>query len=304
MRRTLWRVLVLSALSGVVRAEEETNKSSSSLGERESLLKVEEFAPAAGGISMNYGINYTSQDKSGYVPNFLYILSPGGSVIFVPGLQTTNDRADMAMANLGLRYNVASLFNLSAQIAGGYRYERVTTPSGSAQFTSEFDFNSLSLGGDANMMRIGSRGFINGFVSTAVVEKTRGGFNYGRSFTGGVTGYWTIDPLILSTTVSYLSFLGYQTLSGRFAPGGVLAVSPTVGFAVNPDVNLSWGMTFALKDGDTVCDRKRSDWKMLSTVNLGLGYRLNEDTLLSVSGRAGVGGNNATQFGMSVSQRF
>ncbi|MDR6189622.1 hypothetical protein QE372_001890 [Agrobacterium pusense] len=273
-------------------------------GERDSLLKVEDFSPAAGKFSINYGFNYASQDNSGYVPNYLYILSPSGAVIFVPGLRTTGDRTDAATANFGLRYNVASLFNLSAQVAGGYRYERATLSGGSAQATSEFDFNSLSLGADANLMRLGSQGFLNGFVSVGAVEKTNGAFNYGKSITGGLTGYWAIDPLILSTTVSYSKFLERTTPSGNMAPGDVLSLSPTVGFAVNPDINLSWGMTFAIKDADTVDDKRRSDWSMLSTVNLGLGYRLNENTLLNVSGRAGVGGNDATQFGMTISQRF
>jgi len=273
------------------------------VSDRETLLKVDEFSPKAGRISINYGINYASQDKSGYIPNFLYTFGGDGSLIYIPTLQATQDRTDTASANFGVRYNVASSFNLSAQINGGYRYERNTSQVNGSENSSSFDFNSLTVGTDFHLYRL-PRGAINAFLSMGAVEKSRGGYVYGKSFSGGLTGYWTVDPVILSTTLSYSKFLDRKSDNNTINPGDVISVSPSVGFAVNPDMNLSWGMTFAFKDAVRVNENKQNAWHMLSTVNLGLGYRLDENKLLNINGRAGVGGNSATQFGMNVSQRF
>ncbi|WP_273794871.1 hypothetical protein [Brucella intermedia] len=273
------------------------------VSDRETLLKVDEFSPEAGRISINYGINYTSQDKSGYIPSFLYTFGGDGSLIYMPTLQATQDRTDTASANFGVRYNVASRFNLSAQINGGYRYERYTSHVNGSENSSSFDFNSLTIGTDFHLYRL-PRGAINAFLSVGAVEKTRGGFSYGKSFTSGLTGYWTVDPVILSTTLSYSKFLDRKSDNTTINPGDAISVSPSVGFAVNPDMNLSWGMTFAFKDAVRINENKQNAWEMLSTMNLGLGYRIDENKLLNVTGRAGVGGNSATQFGMNISQRL
>ncbi|MFD1199990.1 hypothetical protein ACFQ3K_17000 [Brucella gallinifaecis] len=273
------------------------------ISDRETLLKVDEFSPSAGRLSINYGMNYTSQDKSGYIPNFLYTFAGDGTLVYIPTIQATQDRTDTATANFGVRYNVASRFNLSAQINGGYRYERNTSPENGLHNSSSFDFNSLTIGTDFHLLRL-PRGAINAFLSVGAVEKTRDSFVYGKSFNGGLTGYWTVDPIILSTTVAYSKFMDRKSDNTTINPGDAISVSPSVGFAVNPDMNLSWGMTFAFKDAVKVNENKRNAWQMLSTVNLGLGYRIDENKLLNVTGRAGVGGNSAAQFGMNVSQRF
>ncbi|WP_156037632.1 hypothetical protein [Agrobacterium sp. UNC420CL41Cvi] len=274
------------------------------LGERESLLKIEDFASRSGGITLNYGVTYSSQDKNGYLPGIVHVLSSDGSVLLVPAIQETGDRSDSVVGNIGVRYNVDGLFNLSAQVSGGFQNDRITNAVGVSQSSSAIDFNSLVLGADVTLTPASSRLFANAFISTGVIEKSVNYFQYGRSLTGGVTGYWVADPLIFSTTVTYTGLFERETARGRIDPGDVVTLTPTVGFAANPDVNLSWGMGFAAKQGEKRENHQRSDWDMLSTINFGVGYRLNKDMLLNITGKAGVSGNDAVQVGVNISQRF
>lgn len=276
----------------------------SPLGEKDSLLKVEDFSPRRGGVTLNYGLTYGSQDNNGFIPGIIHVLAPDGSIVMLPSVQETGDRSDSVTANIGARYSLFSGFNLSAQVAGGYRHDRLTALDGTDRSGSSFDFNSLSIGADYRLTPPGSRVFANAFLSVGAIEFNNDRFDFGRSITAGVSGHWVTDPLILSTTLTYTSLLSRDSGRGRYDPGDVVTVSPSVGFAANPDINLSWGMGFAFKQGDKLSGHSRGDFDVLSTVNFGLGYRLTEDILLNISGKAGVSGNSATQFGVSLSQRF
>ena len=113
-----------------------------------------------------------------------------------------------------------------------------------------------------------------------------------------------VDPLILSASLNYNHFSSRDTANGEFKPGNVITFTPTIGFAVNPDINISWGMGISYKMGDERAGQPGQEDDVLSTVNLGLGYRLSRDTLLNVNGRAGVGGNDAVQLSIGLSKRF
>lgn len=43
---------------------------SSSIGDRESLLKIENFSPSKGKWSISSGLSYRSVDRGGYIPSF------------------------------------------------------------------------------------------------------------------------------------------------------------------------------------------------------------------------------------------
>ncbi|MFT3939325.1 hypothetical protein [Rhodopseudomonas sp.] len=296
--------LALFCITPAFAYAEEAPKPSSSLGERDALLKVEDFSPSSGRLSVNYGFTYNAQRKDGYIPNILYVPGIDGSTVIIPGLRATADRSDSILGTVGLRYNVASLFNVSAQLSGGYRYERLTSPYLGTREQNSFDLDALSLGADMRLTPATSRLYANGFVSVGAIEKSADRFSYGKSITGGVSAHFTADPLIFSTTIAYSKFLERSGSKGRFEPGDVLSMTPSVGFAVNPDINLSWGMTFAFRDGDKYEGRSKGDWNSASTLNFGVGYRLDENRLLNISARAGVGGNSAMQISTSMTQRF
>lgn len=63
-------------------------------------------------------------------------------------------------------------------------------------------------------------------------------------------------------------------------------------------------MGFSYKDGDVLEGQVAQKSNILTTVNLGFGYRLSKNRLLNVTGRAGVGGNNAVQVSVNMSERF
>lgn len=115
-----------------------------------------------------------------------------------------------------------------------------------------------------------------------------------------------VDPLILSASFNYTHFLPRRTARGVFKPGHVATVTPGIGFAVNPYINISWGMGLSYKmgDNDKLAKQPQRASTVLSTLNLGLGYRLAKDKPLNIKSRAGVVRNDATQLSTGLSQRF
>ena len=81
-------------------------------------------------------------------------------------------------------------------------------------------------------------------------------------------------------------------------------MSPSVGFAANPDVNLSWGLSFVFRQADTLNGTRQGVWRSQPAVTLGMAYSQSKSTVVNVNARAGVGGTNRTQLSVFVTHRF
>lgn len=275
-----------------------------SVGERDSLLKVEDFSPERGRLSVNASATYLSQDQGGYIPSVFFVTDPGGAVIAIPSISESTDRTDRATLSFGARYAVTDRINFFAQVLGSASNIRTTTDPGVSANETNTGFDALNLGMDFRFVAGPSRTNLTGFVSVAALEEEDDGFVSGRTLSTGLTLSRVVDPLILSTSISYNYFSEREGPDGAFVPGDVITITPTIGFAVNPDINISWGLGISYRDGDEIEGRQDGDSDVLSTLNLGLGYRLSQDQLLTVVGRAGVGGNDAVQLSVGLSQRF
>jgi len=274
------------------------------LGEQESLLKVEDFSPVKGRWSLTAGLSYQSIDRGGYIPSVFYVTDPSGAVVAVPTISQSDDRMDKVSLSFGARYALTNSVNLVGQAAGDMTSVRTTTAPNVSNNNTTAGFDALSLGVDFRFSPTPSRTNFTGFFTVAAFEKANGDYIHGKTFSAGLTMSRVVDPLILSASLNYNHFLPRDTANGEFNPGNVITFTPSIGFAVNPDINISWGMGFSYKVGDELVGQPDQEDDVLSTVNLGLGYRLSRDTLLNVNGRAGVGGNDAVQLTVGLSKRF
>lgn len=288
------------------------DQTNATVGEKESLLKVEDFSPAKGRWSINTGLSYQSVDRGGFIPGFFLVTDPIGTVITIPTLSQTNDRVDRASLSFGARYALTNSVNLFGQATGSITNVRRTTAPNVSQNDTTTGFDTLNLGLDFRFSPTPSRTNFTGFLSVAAIEESNDDYIHAKAFSAGLTMSRVVDPLILSASLNYSHFSSRDynhvssrdTADGEFKPGNVITVTPTIGFAVNPDINISWGMGISYKMGDERAGQSDQEDDVLSTVNLGLGYRLSRDTLLNVSGRAGVGGNNAVRLTSGLSKRF
>lgn len=297
---TLGLTLVLSALAHA----QSPTPGTTTVGEQESLLKVEDFSPRKGRWSINYGLSYQSVDKGGYIPSLLFVPDANGTIFAVPSISPSTDRVDEGSLNIGARYALTGNVNLFGQVSGSLSNVRTTTALGVSENKTSFGLGALNLGADFRFTPNISRTNFTGFVFVSAAEQADTDWIFGTALSAGFTASRIIDPLILSATVNYNHFFPRTTTSGRHNPGNVITFTPTIGFAVNPDINLSWGMGFSYRTGDELAGAPKGSSDVLTTVNLGLGYRLTKDKLLNINGRAGVGGNDAVQIDASISQRF
>lgn len=274
------------------------------MGEQESLLKVEDFSPAKGRWSINTGISYQSVDRGGYIPIILFVTGANGASIAIPSISASDDRVDKATATFGARYAVTNRLNLFGRVAASATNVRTTAAPGISRDETTADLDSLNVGVDFRFAPTPMRTHLTGFLSAAAAEKSNGAYIHGRAFSAGLTVSRVVDPLILSASVSYNHFLPRDTARGAFKPGNVIAFTPSIGFAVNPDINISWGMGFSYRMVDERAGQLDGEDGVLTTLNLGLAYRLSKDRLLNISGRAGVAGNDAALLSVGFSRRF
>lgn len=269
----------------------------------DSLLRLEDFAPKTGSISTSLGLTYiTQRDDAVAVGTVLSPLFPGIFIV-LPNVQTTAQEQDSVVGSLGLRDGLISRLNLTARVNGTYR--NVRTETAETTHTSETGrLTNVSLGFDYRVTSPVSQPFIIGFAQVAVLEDSGGQFVSGKTASAGLTANWVKDPLILSGTVTYSHFLerdfGVQTLN----PGNLVTVSPSIGFAANPDVNLSWGFSLGFRQGDRLDDVQQGTWRTRPSITLGMAYSQSRSTVVNVSARAGVGGNDRTQLSVFVTHRF
>ena len=271
--------------------------------ESDSLLRLEDFAPKTGNLSTSLGLTYiTQRDDAVDVGTVLSPLFPGVFIV-LPNVQATEQEQDSVVGSLGLRYGLIPRLNLTARVNGTYR--NVRTETADATNTRETGrVTNVSLGADYRVTSPVSQPFVIGFAQVAVLEDSGGQFVYGKTASAGLIANWVKDPLILSGTITYSHFGERDFGMQEFNPGNLVTVSPSVGFAANPDVNLSWGLAFGFRQADTLNGVRQGVWRSLSSVTLGMAYSQSKFTVVNVNARVGVGGNDRTQLSLFVTHRF
>ena len=294
--------LVILAISSLVFAQD-INAENVNLGTQESILKVDYFSPKKNKFSVNYGLSYTGTDENGYVPNIIFIDTIKG-IVPITTLNSTSDRTDRFTASFGVRYALTNSINLFGQSSGSLITEQATNYTASTYTQTAFDFDNLSFGADFRFTPTPTKMNFNGFVSMSLIERQNQTWLSAKSFTAGVNLLTVIDPLILSTSLTYNHFLKREIQAETHEPGNVITLTPTIGFAVNPDINLSWGTSISYKMPDANNGISLENSAILSSLNLGLSYRLDTNKLLNMNAKAGVAGNDAMQFNINLSHRF
>lgn len=270
---------------------------------RKSLIEVDDFAPDIGKFSFNTGAVYATSDKDNFQNGHtIYQLFPGAYLV-LPEFSATNRKRDSVNAYFGMKYRLSSQISLSSRVSGGVIHTRSIIDDETSTNT-EFRLNSASFGADIRLTPPTSNPFIHAFANVRAVEDTGNELVYGKTITGGMGTHWIFDPIVLSITGTYTHLFEREYENKSFDPGSVATISPSVGFAVNPEINLNWGMSFAFKDGNKIEGENKGDWAMSSSLTMGLGFKLSKSTNMNITGRAGIGDSGSTSIGTDFTFRF
>ena len=109
----------------------------------------------------------------------------------------------------------------------------------------------------------------------------------------GVTSYASIDPVVLSATLA--SRLGNSRLDGAIPlrPGNLYLFNPSVTFAANDRVTLTWGMQWTWKQADRLNHLPAGIDRSSTDLVTGLGYviadgnTVNANFKVNASGKTG-----------------
>lgn len=126
-----------------------------------------------------------------------------------------------------------------------------------------------------------------------------------NSFVAGASVYTVNDPVILTLNTSYQYNLPSQTLQGKtYQSGDVLAVSGSLGFAVNPDISLNTGFSWNLRMSDYQDKVQVNPVYTQTNLNLGFAYAITDRYSLSFNLRTNVSGASGSTISIGLTSKL
>jgi len=183
--------------------------------------------------------------------------------------------------NLGVRYGWSLATELSVR-AQWHHQETRFQQFGLRQTNTDSDFNQLSFGINHKFSPDNDTPALLGFVN----------YNWNRNETWdddafsvavGFTTYRSLDPILLSASLSYRISQSYEINNQQVQPGHGLTLTPSLSFAVNSWITLTGGLQWQWQQGDKI----EGDRYVINTTStellLGLGYHWSPDTSLGLN---------------------
>ena len=228
------------------------------------------------------------------------------SVLTVTSTQNSQTNSDSIAITPSIRYGFTDDTNLTFSL--GFAAFQTRTQSG-ADITSTSDsrFSSGRLALSHSFIREGDTPALIGSVGFNVVENvgvTRDDYDFGKSWTFGLSSYRVFDPIVLNGSFGYLLALERTSDQNQIDPGDVLFLNGSVSFVPNPNSSLSAGFSWTARDKDKINGVKQGITQTTTSLNLGMGYEWSRSTNVNISiGMIASGGDGAS-ISFSISHDF
>ncbi|MGO4157218.1 hypothetical protein [Cupriavidus sp. YAF13] len=264
-------------------------------------LNIEGLLTDRGEFKLEFGTAYANNNRSGISAGELITIQIGPTqFISLPtSIGESRINSDIIIPNIGLRYGLSADAEVYGKATWIAEYSRSQGESGEAS-NSYSNFNDAWIGLNYRFLRDEKFPALLGFTELALAEKNNHSAIYGRSLSVGATVYRAIDPVVLSLTTAFLH-RGRRDIGGNSTiPGSIFIINPQVSFAVNEAVTLSTGLTWRSQAAEKINGMRQGQRNTSSTLNLGLAYLWNKNTILNLTSRSDVSGKGGTEIGLSV----
>ena len=262
-------------------------------------------------------MSYVNQERRDLQQGGFFLVDlDAGRTIAIP-LPTTQGESntDTLVVAPALRYGVTSKLETSLRGSGTLQQSRfqssaqLSASGQQAGFSSQTEtaWNDLWLGSQYQIFNNHAK-YPNllAFADLAVLQRGEG-FKpaYAQAGLVGLTTYTVNDPLVFSLTSSYQVSGSRQFDDGRtLQQGDVSSLSGSLGFAVNPEVTLTSGLSWRQQqaerlDGTTVSLRRTQ-----TSASVGFAYAVSERSNLSVNVTNPISGEGGSTLSLQVNRKL
>lgn len=256
------------------------------------ILKIEDFLPAKERWTLSSGINILNKSnengRSGY---YINEVGPGQYVIDRTYLSARRETNGVS-ANLSVMYGITDALSFSTTLNGQWLNTKLSIEDRTSLSNNKFDFNGVGVGASYQMY---------GMSDFTILF---GGMNIKN---GGVNGYvlggvlnWIYDPVVLSFSLGFLDGISSDKFSSDYKAS---TSTGKIIFAVNPEVNLHWGVS---KDFFYSVNHyiNKKDWSSTTSLLIGSSVNLMEGVTSNITMKGGVGNNKSSVISLGVSYKI
>lgn len=274
---------------------------SANLAKADLPLNIEGLLTERSEWKLELGAAYVNTDHAGISAGAPVTIQVGPTqfITLPSSLGESHRNSDVIVPTLGLRYGLTADTELYGKATWLGDYSRTQGVNGEASRSST-NFNDAWIGINQRFLRDDTYPALLGFMEAAIAEKQDRSMVHGKSYSIGATTYRAIDPVVLSLTTAFLYHAKRDVDGNATKPGNLFLINPQVSFAVNESVTLSTGLTWRNQMPDQINGRRIGQRHTTSTLNLGLAYLWNKNTIFNLTTRSDVSGKGGAEIGLSM----
>lgn len=250
-------------------------------------LLVEDLVSGDGNVRLETSLAYTNSHTQGVaLGEPIIIQTSSTSFVALPSDFGENEQQnENLIGTLGLHYGLTSAADIYVRGSYllGYRQQK-----GLESQTNEFEHKGIDswIGVNYEFLKDDSVVGILGYLEAAIYEKNINKVSYFHSGQIGATIYKSIDPVVLVLNAAYRHSHKRKDKSGHYTPGDVLLLQPSVGFAANEWVTLSFGFQWLHQRASKFDDTKQGFHRSLVQPTFGVGYGFARGNILNLTFKA------------------
>lgn len=253
-----------------------------------SILKIEDFFPARHKWSISTGTNIINSGDKGTSPAwYISEISPGNFVIDRT-LRYWSKESNGVSAYGNVKYGLTDRFSLSATLSGQWMNTRYTAENGNSVTKCRYGADGVGLGGSYQFYRLSDYSVFYGGMN--VKNDDINNYIFGTSFN------WIYDPLVLGLSLGFLDGISIERSSTGYR---AYTSSGNIIFAVNPEVNISWGVS---KDFIFTHHIYNNENSVISHMSLIMGTSINlvRNVIGNISIKGGIGNNKTSTLSLNL----
>lgn len=232
-------------------------------------LTIEDLTADKNRFKLNTSLSYYNQNNSSVSQN------AKGKLVH----NLANN--DSLFANIGLKYGLTDKLDIGVSVSGYHSNQRSST-LGSVQNSKDTGFQGVNLSSQYQLTSQHEK-FPDSLVFVDVSAYDKGSVlepDYLSAITLGGSIYKVNDPIALSLNASY-QYNHERDIKNTTATidiGDVISLSGSVGFAVNPDITLTSGVSWQSRQPNRIVelDREMGGRHTQTSLNFGMAYAVSE----------------------------
>ena len=258
-------------------------------------LRVEELLSKKNTLNADVSVSYTNIDQKTALSTVVPV-STLLSYIYVPayaGEQVIDQ--DVIVASLNLKYGLTNRIEAVLYADGHSTSSRIKLGTAIGhQSDTEFDHVGIGLTGrvvdegNTPSLLIGATANAVGRVTFAErdsegqVVGTKNEMKTFESFNFYALSYYTVDPIVFVLKATYQWSLEQDFENDTTDRPDIIAVSPQIYFAVNPYINLTWGITYQYVTEMRYNGEQETIAESMVGYSIGMSYEISRGNILTV----------------------